>query len=275
MSTRVVSESHAFGDDYTWVPTCAELDAVSDSVKALQRAVSSCESSIGEFDRKIASCEKRVASMRDEAKQMASSVNKMKEDIAKELRDGSWRDVVQSVVKKATEGFEEKVRESSKASAEKISELVKHEVEVRAIISEVNHLRSSHLDDLKKAASSARNSLSLASAEIQTKMNDKITELSSFMSKVSQGVGSYEKLSEENLKLSAELRSQVELMRKMKAEAEGALTNVLDNGAQVQKLFDEMKDGFARLDSTERRFAVLFWLSLGTSILSVVLSVVM
>lgn len=275
MSTKVVRSVHGpTVEDYTWVPTCEELDAVSDSVKAVQRSVSSCESSIGAFERKIASCEKRVVTMRDEAKLMASSVNKMKEDIAKELREGSWRDIVQSVIKKATEGFEEKVRESGKASAEKISELVKHEVEIRAIVEKVERLRTSLLEDLKKEEASVKKGISLSVTEIQTKLNDKMMEISSFMSKVSQSASSFEKLSEENLKLSSELSAQVELMRKVREEANDALATVLDKSDQVQRMFEEKKECFARLCSAEKRFAILFGLSVAASVLAVVLSLV-
>ena len=125
MSTRVVSESHAFGDDYTWVPSSDEFDELSETVKGLSRKVTDVSTSMKAVDRRMDSQDKKLASIVEQMTSVSNVVKATKDEIKAELTNGEWKSTLQNLVREATVTFEAKLRDAGRFSADKITELVK------------------------------------------------------------------------------------------------------------------------------------------------------
>ena len=115
MPTKVVSESHMTGDDYTMVPSVKEFKTLQSEIHELKREVTVLKSSGAAFERVVKSIQGSVTILKN-------TMRTLKGDIRKELTDGDWKKILEREVRAATQQLESSMSCLSTVSASKISE---------------------------------------------------------------------------------------------------------------------------------------------------------
>ena len=217
MSTRVVSESHAFGDDYTWVPSSDEFDELSETVKGLSRKVTDVSTSMKAVDRRMDSQDKKLASIVEQMTSVSNVVKATKDEIKAELTNGEWKSTLQNLVREATVTFEAKLRDAGRFSADKITELVKQEAATRSLVDKIQELRESALSDIAKVGKECEKTLQSSVSRIEKIAEEREQEWRDCSARLNAGLEDFNRLQAQNKQAMARIEEATSAISKAKA----------------------------------------------------------
>ncbi len=229
MSTRVVSECHPTimgGDDYTWVPSTEEFEALSESVKELARKITDVSTAIDAVERRAENQDKKLSSLAIKVTNVGNALNAGKEAIISELTDGEWKSVLQNAVKSVTLAFENKFRNASQVSVSQISKLVEHEMTARSLVDELKM-------QLDKAVSDIRSAEKCCEKEFQTTLSQievKEGELRSLAAKLSAQTEEISKHHSQTVQIASSVEASLSVVKQAKANADAAFARVDQRG---------------------------------------------
>jgi len=226
MSTRVVSESHAFGDDYTWVPSSDEFDELSETVKGLSRKVTDVSTSMKAVDRRMDSQDKKLASIVEKMTGVSNVLKTTKEEIKAELTNGEWKSTLQNLVRDATAAFEAKLRDAGRFSADKISELVKQEASARSLVDKIQELRDSVLSGIANTGKECEKTLQASVSRIEKIAEGREQEWRDCTAKLNAGLEESNRLQAQNKQAMARIEEATSAISKAKVDAEALFDKV-------------------------------------------------
>lgn len=125
MSIRVVTESHQWGDEYDYVPSSDEFEALEATVRKLGRKVSAVQSSLTSIERLANKLEKSLSSQK-------SAFKALKKEMVDELKDGEWRSIIAGVVKEAVSGLDVAMSNAGAQKSVAISKLVERKLGLKS-----------------------------------------------------------------------------------------------------------------------------------------------
>lgn len=226
MSTRVVSESHAFGDDYTWVPSSDKFDELSETVKGLSRKVTDVSTSMKAVDRRMDSQDKKLASIVEQMTSVSNVVKATKDEIKAELTNGEWKSTLQNLVREATVTFEAKLRDAGRFSADKITELVKQEAATRSLVDKIQELRESALSDIAKVGKECEKTLQSSVSRIEKIAEEREQEWRDCSARLNAGLEDFNRLQAQNKQAMARIEEATSAISKAKVDAEALFDKV-------------------------------------------------
>lgn len=233
MSTRVVSESHAFGDDYTWVPSSDEFDELSETVKGLSRKVTEVSTAMKAVERRMDSQDKKLASIVEKMTGVSNALKTTKDEIKTELTNGEWKSALQSLVREATATFEAKLRDAGRFSADKISELVKQEATTRSLLDKIQELRESVLSGIANTGKECEKTLQASVSRIEKIAKEREQEWRDCTAKLNAGLEDFNRLQGQNNQAMARIEEATCAISKAKVEAEAVFDKVDQRGNEV------------------------------------------
>lgn len=242
MSTRVVSESHSFGDDYTWVPSSDEFDELSETVKGLSRKVTDVSMSMKAVDRRMDSQDKKLASIVEKMTSVSNVVKATKEEIKAELTNGEWKSALQKLVKDATTAFESKLRDAGRFSADKISELIKQEAATRSLVDKIQGLRESALSDISNAGKECEKALQTSVSRIEKIAEEREHEWSDCTVKLNAGLEDFNRLQAQNKQALARIEEAKNVISQAKVDAEAIFAKVDQRGKELVEVIKSNSD---------------------------------
>lgn len=242
MSTRVVSESHAFGDDYTWVPSSEEFDELSETVKGLSRKVTDVSTSMKAVDLRMDSQDKKLASIAEKITSVSNVVKATKEEIKAELTNGEWKSALQNLVRDATTTFETKLRDAGRFSADKISELVKQEAATRSLVDKIQELRESVLSGIVNTGKECEKRLQASVAHIEKIAEEREQEWRDCTAKLNAGLEDFNRLQAQNKLAMARIEEATSAISKAKVEAETVFDKVDQRGNELIEIIKSNSD---------------------------------
>lgn len=125
MSIRVVTESHQWNDEYDYVPSSDEFEALEATVRKLGRKVSAVQSSLTSIERLANKLEKSLSSQK-------SAFKALKKEMVDELKDGEWRSIIAGVVKEAVSGLDVAMSNAGAQKSVAISKLVERKLGLKS-----------------------------------------------------------------------------------------------------------------------------------------------
>lgn len=242
MSTRVVSESHTFGDDYTWVPSSDEFDELSETVKGLSRKVTNVSTAMKAVDRRMDSQDKKLASIAEKMTSVSNVVKMTKEEIKAELTNGEWKSALQKLVKDATTAFESKLRDAGRFSADKISELIKQEAATRSLVDKIQALRESALSDISNAGKECDKALQTSVSRIEKIAEEREHEWSDCTVKLNAGLEDFNRLQAKNKQALARIEEATNVISQAKVDAEAIFDKVDQRGKELVEVIKSNSD---------------------------------
>lgn len=242
MSTRVVSESHTFGDDYTWVPSSDEFDELSETVKGLSRKVTNVSTAMNAVDRRMDSQDKKLASIAEKMTSVSNVVKMTKEEIKAELTNGEWKSALQKLVKDATTAFESKLRDAGRFSADKISELIKQEAATRSLVDKIQALRESALSDISNAGKECEKALQTSVSRIEKIAEEREQEWRDCTAKLNAGLEDSNRLQAQNKQAMAIIEEATSAISKAKVDAEAVFDKVDQRGNELNEVIKSNSD---------------------------------
>ena len=242
MSTRVVSESHVTGDDYTWVPSAEEFEELSESVSALSRKVTNVSTAMEAVDRRMDSQDKKLASIAEKMTSVSNVVKMTKEEIKAELTNGEWKSALQKLVKDATTAFESKLRDAGRFSADKISELIKQEAATRSLVDKIQALRESALSDISNAGKECEKALQTSVSRIEKIAEEREHEWSDCTVKLNAGLEDFNRLQAQNKQAIARIEEATNVISQAKVDAEAIFDKVDQRGNELVEVIKSNSD---------------------------------
>ncbi len=243
MSTKVVSESHTFGDDdYTWVPSTAEFEELSETVKALSRQLTNVSTATNAVDRRVESQDKKVASLVEKMTSLSNVVETTKREIKAELTDGEWKSALQNIVKDATATFEAKLRDAGRFSADKISELVKQEAATRSLVEKMQGLRESALSDIANKGEKCEKELQATVSRIEKVAEEHELEWRDLTAKLNAGIEDFNRLKAQNNQATAKSEEAACVISQAKVDAEAMFDKVVQRGNEFVEALESCSD---------------------------------
>ena len=233
MSTRVVSESHAFGDDYTWVPSSDEFDELSETVKGLSRKVTEVSTAMKAVERRMDSQDKKLASIVEKMTGVSNALKTTKDEIKTELTNGEWKSALQNLVREATATFEAKLRDAGRFSADKISELVKQEATTRSLVDKIQELRESVLSGIANTGKECEKTLQASVSRIEKIAKEREQEWRDCTAKLNAGLEDFNRLQVQNKQAMARIEEATSAISKAKVEAEAVFDKVDQRGNEL------------------------------------------
>lgn len=242
MSTRVVSESHVTGDDYTWVPSAEEFEELSESVSALSRKVTNVSTAMKAVDRRMDSQDKKLVSIAEKMTSVSNVVKMTKEEIKAELTNGEWKSALQKLVKDATTAFESKLRDAGRFSADKISELIKQEAATRSLVDKIQALRESALSDISNAGKECEKALQTSVSRIEKIAEEREHEWSDCTVKLNAGLEDFNRLQAQNKQAIARIEEATNVISQAKVDAEAIFDKVDQRGNELVEVIKSNSD---------------------------------
>lgn len=242
MSTRVVSESHVTGDDYTWVPSAEEFEELSESVSALSRKVTNVSTAMKAVDWRMDSQNKKLASIAEKMTSVSNVVKMTKEEIKAELTNGEWKSALQKLVKDATTAFESKLRDAGRFSADKISELIKQEAATRSLVDKIQALRESALSDISNAGKECEKALQTSVSRIEKIAEEREHEWSDCTVKLNAGLEDFNRLQAQNKQAIARIEEATNVISQAKVDAEAIFDKVDQRGNELVEVIKSNSD---------------------------------
>ena len=242
MSTRVVSESHVTGDDYTWVPSAEEFEELSESVSALSRKVTNVSMAMKAVERRMDSQDKKLASIAEKMTSVSNVVKMTKEEIKAELTNGEWKSALQKLVKDATTAFESKLRDAGRFSADKISELIKQEAATRSLVDKIQALRESALSDISNAGKECEKALQTSVSRIEKIAEEREHEWSDCTVKLNAGLEDFNRLQAQNKQAIARIEEATNVISQAKVDAEAIFDKVDQRGNELVEVIKSNSD---------------------------------
>lgn len=242
MSTRVVSESHVTGDDYTWVPSAEEFEELSESVSALSRKVTNVSTAMKAVERRMDSQDKKLASIAEKMTSVSNVVKMTKEEIKAELTNGEWKSALQKLVKDATTAFESKLRDAGRFSADKISELIKQEAATRSLVDKIQALRESALSDISNAGKECEKALQTSVSRIEKIAEEREHEWSDCTVKLNAGLEDFNRLQAQNKQAIARIEEATNVISQAKVDAEAIFDKVDQRGNELVEVIKSNSD---------------------------------
>lgn len=259
MSTRVVSESHAGilgGDDYTWVPSTEEFEALEQRLNALSRDVTDVSTSVKAAECCVTSQDKKILELSTAVKDAAIRVESVKAEIESELKSGGWKAVLVETAKVACSNVEERVREINKTMAGQISELAKHEVSARSIADELIQIREGASKEIAIAGETAkRDALQSIDKALQI-LDDKVSEMQALDEKLLSGIKKYEQLVVKTKDGCERLLEMRQALDAANSEAGALFEKLNQRGDEIFQKIDENAGDLRRLNRLDRRVAI-------------------
>lgn len=257
MSTRVVSESHAFGDDYTWVPSTDEFEQLQSRVNGISREMTDVSTSVKAVERSVTSQDKKIHDAVATVVGVVDRVECVKSEIECELTNGDWKVALVAAVKESSADFEKKIREVNRATADQISELVKHEMSARSVLDELKHMKELAVKEIGEACDAAKTEIESSGTGVLKEFGDKVSELRELRENLTAGTERFGEL----LVKSEEIGSRISEMRHALDVANndvGALfEKTRQKGAEILQKIDESEENLSRLKNIDRRMKVL------------------
>lgn len=242
MSTRVVSESHAFGDDYTWVPSSDEFDELSDTVRGLSRKVTEVSTSMKAVDRRMDSQDKQLASIVEKMTGVSNALKTTKDEIKTELTNGEWKSTLQNLVREATATFEAKLRDAGRFSADKISELVKQEATTRSLVDKIQELRESVLSSIANTGKECEKTLQASVSRIEKIAKEREQEWFDCTAKLNAGLEDFNRLQVQNKQAMVRIEEATSAISKAKVDAEVVFDKVDQRGNELIEIIKSNSD---------------------------------
>ena len=236
MSTRVVSESHAFGDDYTWGPSSDEFDELSETVKGLSRKVTDVSTSMKAVDRRMDSQDKKLASIVEQMTSISNVVKATKDEIKAELTNGEWKSALQNLVREATVTFEAKLRDAGQFSADKISELVKQEASTRSLVDKIQELSGSVLSGIANTGKECEKTLQASVSHIEEIAKEREQEWRDCTAKLNAGLKDFNRLQGQNKQAMARIEEVTSAISNAKVDAEAVFGKVDQRGNEIVEI---------------------------------------
>ncbi len=238
MSTRVVSESHVTGDDYTLVPSTEEFEELSKSVNALSRRVTDVSTSMEAAERRMDSQDKKLASIVEKMTNVSNVVKTTKDEIKAELTNGEWKSALQNLVRDATATFETKLRDAGRFSADKISELIKQEAATRSLVDKIQGLRESALSDITNAGKECEKALQASVSRIEKIAEEREHEWSDCTAKLNAGLEDFNRLQAQNKQALARIEEATNVISQAKVDAEAIFDKVNQRGNELIEIIN-------------------------------------
>ncbi len=243
MSTKVVSAVHGLTtEDYTWVPSTKEFEELSKSVNALSRKVTDGSMAMNAVDRRMDSQDKKLASIAEKISSVSNVVKMTKEEIKAELTNGEWKSALQKLVKDATTAFESKLRDAGRFSADKISELVKHEAATRSLVDKMQELRDSALSDITNAGKEYEESLQASVSHIEKIAEEREHEWGDCTAKLNAGLEDFNRLQSQNKQAIARIEEATNVISQAKVDAEAIFDKVDQRGNELVEVIKSNSD---------------------------------
>lgn len=242
MSTKVVSESHAFGDDYTWVPSTDEFEELSGSVNALSRKVTDVSTAMKAVDRRMDSQDKKLASIVETMTSVSNVVKMTKEEIKAELTNGEWKSALQSLVKDATAAFEAKLRDAGRFSADKILELIKQEATTRSLVDKIQGLRETALSDITSAGKECEKALQANVSRIEKIAEEHEHEWSDCTAKLNDGLEDFNRLQTQSKQALAKIEEAMSVISQAKVDVEEMFDKIEQRGNELVEVIKSNSD---------------------------------
>lgn len=230
MSVRVVSESHQFNDDYTWVPSDSEFEDLEGEVNRLSRKTAALRTTIESFEREMATQDKKIAAVTKRTEDIATRNDALKDDIASELMNGQWRNSLEDFVKAATTCYRKCVQEIGQSTTKQISDLVRHEMEAKNLNDVLTRLSNESLRRVEMAADSAVNKIELSVKEVSEDVLLRALDVPSFEDHVKTCIAECEKMKQEVFEFSV-CKQHIQV-------AEGEVEKLLNDVASVRSEFE-------------------------------------
>lgn len=115
MSTKVVEESHVYGDEYVWVADQEDIDELDKKISSLKSSIANKAAKV-ELKSKHDSLDRKI-------NKIVEAQNRLKNNLVETLEDGAWKKTFQSDIEKALRQLERRFAELNKELDKKMIKL--------------------------------------------------------------------------------------------------------------------------------------------------------
>lgn len=216
MSTRVVSETHVFGDDHVWVPTDDEFEELSKKVAALDCKCANVAEKCDGVDRRMTDTGKTLEKQKEAYAKCVAKIDSLKKELAEQLSGGNWRVALDSAVGACVKDLEKRIGEIGARSAKQTSDMVAQLAKAQSLIDELNLIKESATKAVAQTVDQAIEVMSRKTGSLDAKLSD--------LAKVAE---------------SADVT--LEVTKKSLAEASTSVSELLEKVHKGREEFDESK----------------------------------